>query len=56
LFIHLFIWIYTVQAISPPFPISPSPSIPTPSFAARTCSALFFDFVEEKTKEIIRKT
>jgi hypothetical protein len=30
-------------------------SSPTPSLSDRTCSALF-DFVEEKTQAIIRKT
>jgi hypothetical protein len=34
----------------------PSPCPPTPSLPGRTCFALFSNFVEEKTKAIIRKT
>jgi hypothetical protein len=41
-FLHLLVWVYIVWATSP----SPSPN---PSFPGRTCSALFSDFVEEKT-------
>jgi hypothetical protein len=36
----------------PPNPLSPPP----PSLLGRTCSALFSDFVEEKTEAIIRRT
>jgi hypothetical protein len=42
-FTHLFICAYIVWAISPPCPIPP------PSLPGRTCSALFSNFVEEKT-------
>uniref|UniRef100_A0A8C0W563 Acyl-CoA oxidase C-alpha1 domain-containing protein n=1 Tax=Castor canadensis TaxID=51338 RepID=A0A8C0W563_CASCN len=48
LFIHLFIWAYIVWAISPPC-LHPSPS-PTPTLLlGRSCSALFSNFVEDKT-------
>jgi hypothetical protein len=46
IFIHLFIYAYIVWAISPPWPL-PSPQ--PPLLPGRTCSALFSDFVEEKT-------
>jgi hypothetical protein len=39
-----------------PLPISSLPLTPIPSLTGRTCSALFSNFVEEKIKEIIRKT
>jgi hypothetical protein len=42
LFIHLFICAYIVWAISSPCP-------PLPHFQAETCSALFFNVVEETT-------
>jgi hypothetical protein len=46
--IHLFTCAYTVWAIPPPAPPSFSPPSP-PSLPSRTCSALFSNFVEEKT-------
>jgi hypothetical protein len=45
-FLHLLTCFY-VCATSPP---TPNPQLP-----GRTCSALFSDFVEEKTQEIIKK-
>jgi hypothetical protein len=46
-FIHLFICAYIVWAISSPCPLPLPPY--TPSLPGRTCSALFSNFVEEKT-------
>jgi hypothetical protein len=53
LFIHLLICAYIVWAISSPCTL---PLLPTPLASRQNLSALFSNFVEEKTKEIIRKT
>jgi predicted membrane protein len=45
LFIHIFIYIYIVCIISPSNPLF----LPSPSLPGRTCSALFFNYVEGKT-------
>jgi hypothetical protein len=49
IFIHLFTRAYIVWAITPPFlPPPPSPNH-HPLLPGRICSALFSNFVEEKT-------
>jgi hypothetical protein len=53
LFIHIFICTYIVWVISPPCPPPPSP-LSLPSLPGRTYSALFSNFVEEKTQAIIK--
>jgi hypothetical protein len=45
--LHILTCVYIICATSPPA------SLP---LLGRTCSALFFDFVEKKTSEVIRKT
>jgi hypothetical protein len=49
LFIHLFMCAYIVWAISTLLPPAPSLCLPPPSLPGRNYSALFFNFVEEKT-------
>jgi hypothetical protein len=48
-FIQIFICAYIVWAISPSCTPTPSLSSPLPSLLGQTCSALFSNFVEEKT-------
>jgi hypothetical protein len=52
LVIHLFTCAYIVWAISPPFPLPPSPTFfPLPPLVSgRSCSAFTTNFVEEKTQ------
>jgi hypothetical protein len=49
IFIHLFICVYIVWAISPLLLPASLLFLPTPSLPGRTCSALFSNFVGEKT-------
>jgi hypothetical protein len=48
-FIHLFTCAYIVWAISSPCSLPPPSPSPPPSRPDRTCSALFSNFVDEKT-------
>jgi hypothetical protein len=45
----IYSYVYTLFGPSPPLPHIPSLSPQPPSLPGRTCSALFSNFVEEKT-------
>jgi hypothetical protein len=49
-FIHLFTCAYIVWAISSPYPSLPPSPPQLPSLPSRICSALIYDFVDQKTK------